>query len=171
MIDPREIKLQLNIKERVTARRSTWIRWGTYVSHQSEFRVLIKNLPVYVCVCVCVCVCARVLGVPLFSPLVVLLTLNHLINFNTFCELIHPSLWSRRLTHTHTHADTHKHTHTHTWYAHYFGRGDAHAFTTPEHTWSLTHPHFVGNSLHACRGHTLLHIFNKLPMLERLIDR
>lgn len=100
MTDPGELRLQLNIEKRVTAWHGAWIRGGTSISHQSKFSVLIKkknkNLPVCVCESMCICVP----GLPLFSPLVILLTLNHLINFNPFCELTRPSPWSRRLTHT-----------------------------------------------------------------------
>lgn len=128
MIDPREIKLQLNIEKRVTAWRSTWIRDGACISHQSKFGVLIKSS--LVCECrarekgVCGWVFFCVLRAPLFSPLVILLTLNYLINVNTICELIHPSTCSR-------------------WRAHYFGQGEPRAFTQ-----SLIPPHSASSAVH-----------------------
>lgn len=78
---PVQIKLQLNIKKRVTAWRSTWISGRTYVTHQSNFSVLIKKKSLFVRWIESVCGC--VLWGPLFSPLVISRVPNYLINFNS----------------------------------------------------------------------------------------
>lgn len=89
--DPGEIKLRLNIKNRVTTWRIARIggRGHTFpINHSSVY-----SLNKYVSVCVRICVP----GLQLLIPLALLLTLNDLINLNPFSQLTRPSPWSRRL--------------------------------------------------------------------------
>lgn len=68
--------------------------------------------------------------------------------FNTFCELMHPSTWSRWFPRIHI------------WYAHYFSQGDACTFTV--HPSTSTHSPFCYSysSLQTHLIHTLPRILN-----------
>lgn len=137
MTDPGELKLQLNIEKRVTAWHSSWIRGGTSISHQSKFSVLIKkkNRPV--------CVCERMCGYVHLRPRApIVQSIGHIAHFKSPHQL-QSLLW------VDTPITLVKETHAHVWNAHYLGQGGANTL----HTWSLTHPHFVGNT-HTYYTHT-----------------